>query len=295
MPASSVAPPQTERLAPAPPPGADRIQALIGEIEALPDSDSRELMQECLYAVLDFYGAGLARILSHLRAGSSNELLDSLAGDDVVSSLLLIHGLHPVPLETRLAGALESVRPYMESHGGNIELASIADGIATLRLEGHCKTCPSSSVTLELAVRRAIEDACPDLDGLEVEGMSPPAEPRFRPPPGAPAWHLLGRETELGDSPLQSRQVNGARVLLCKVGGLRYAYRDFCPLCESPLAGAVLDGAILNCTGGHRFDVRRAGSSPDQSEFHLEPFPLVIAGGMVKVAVDSPTSKPILP
>ena len=85
----------------------------------------------------------------------------------------LIHDLHPVPLETRLREALDTVRPYMESHGGNVELLSLEDDVARLGLQGHCKTCPSSSVTLELAIRGAIEEACPDLMGIEVEGLEP--------------------------------------------------------------------------------------------------------------------------
>ena len=267
------------------PPGVERVQDLIAEIEALPESAERELMRDCLYSLLEFYGDGLRRILAFLAGPSYEKLRSDLVGDDVVRAMLLVHGLHPVPLAQRLAEALESVRPYMESHGGDIEVAAIVDGVATLRLEGHCKTCPSSTVTLELAVRRAIEDACPDLEKLEVEGMAAPAEPRFRPPPGAPAWHILGRECDLGDATLQARQVNGARVVLCKVGGLRYAYRDYCPHCAKDLTGATLDGAILNCACGHRFDVRRAGGSSDGSHFHLEPFPLVVAGGVVKVAV----------
>lgn len=279
-----VAPP-----APAPPsdprPSAERIHALIRQIESLPDAASRELMQDCLSSLLEFYGMGLGKILACLDGESHSKLRSTLAEDDLVRSMLLIHGLHPVPLEERLAVALASVRPYLESHGGNIELAGITRGVATLRLEGHCKTCPSSTATLELAVRRAIEEACPDLDGLEVEGMAQASEPRFTLPAGAPAWHILGSETELGDAALQSRQVNGARVVLCKVGELRYAYRDYCPICEAQLGTGSLDGALLNCPAGHLFDVRRAGRSTDRSDFHLEPFPLIVAGGMVKVAV----------
>jgi Fe-S cluster biogenesis protein NfuA len=82
---------------------------------------------------------------------------------------LLVHDLHPQSLDERLLGALESVRPYLKSHGGNIEVLGVTDGIARLRFQGTCKTCPSSAVTLELAVRRAVNEACPDLMGLELE------------------------------------------------------------------------------------------------------------------------------
>jgi Fe-S cluster biogenesis protein NfuA len=98
--------------------------------------------------------------------------LKRLLQDQAVKGLLLIHGLHPVALEKRLRDALEKVRPYMQSHGGNIELLGLENDVARVKLEGTCKTCPSSTVTLELAVRRVVEEACPDLLGFEVMGAN---------------------------------------------------------------------------------------------------------------------------
>jgi Fe-S cluster biogenesis protein NfuA len=150
---------------------ANRLQAIIEKAEALPNPAARVLVQECLESVLAFYGEGLSRILELVTAAEAEgkPALDSLVQDPAVSGLLLIHGLHPLDLETRVRGALEKVRPYMESHGGNVELLGLEDGHARLRLQGTCKTCSASTVTLELAVRSALQEACPDLAGFEVE------------------------------------------------------------------------------------------------------------------------------
>ena len=94
-----------------------------------------------------------------------------LAGDGVIGSLLLMHGLYPVPLEQRVREALDSVRPYMESHGGNVELLGLEDGVARIRLQGHCVGCAASASTLELGIRQALEATAPELEGLEVEGV----------------------------------------------------------------------------------------------------------------------------
>ena len=67
--------------------------------------------------------------------------------------------------------ALDNVRPYMESHGGNVELVSLEEGVARIRLEGSCDGCPASSSTLELAIKTALEETAPDLLGIEVEGI----------------------------------------------------------------------------------------------------------------------------
>jgi Fe-S cluster biogenesis protein NfuA len=148
-----------------------RLEELVRQVEDLADPLSRNLAQECLHAVLELYGEGLTRVLQLVEnAGTAGgPVRQALLQDQLVRSLLLIHGLHPESLETRLHAALEKVRPYLKSHGGNIELVSLRDSAARLRFEGTCQSCPSSSVTMELAIRRAIEEACPDLLGLELD------------------------------------------------------------------------------------------------------------------------------
>ncbi len=150
-----------------------RIQRLLEQIEALPSPSTRELIHEFMEATLAFYGQGLARILQVVsESGAEGEkAYQHLINDKVVRGLLLIHDLHPADLETRLRDALDQVRPYLESHGGNVELISLTGQTARLRLEGTCKSCASSAVTLELAIRQAIEEACPDLIGFDVEGI----------------------------------------------------------------------------------------------------------------------------
>lgn len=151
---------------------AKRLQDLIEQIQSQPNPSARVLLQDCLQSLLAFYGDGLSRILDLVKdpGAAGDEILGRLLKDQSISGLLLIHGLHPVALETRLRGALEKVRPYMQSHGGNIELLGLENDIARVKLQGTCKTCPSSAITLELAVRRAVDEACPDLMGLEVVG-----------------------------------------------------------------------------------------------------------------------------
>ena len=157
-----------------------KLAELIGQIDALPDPAARELAQECLHSLLQLYGEGLGRILQLVdNAGVQGEQVrEALLRDKLVLGLLLIHGLHPISLEGRLSGALDKIRPYLHSHGGGVELVGLQDDVARLRLRGTCKSCPSSFVTLELAVRQVIEEACPDLAGFEVEQMAPePAQP----------------------------------------------------------------------------------------------------------------------
>lgn len=166
--------PESASSAPARLEQSRKLQQLVQEAGQLRDPVARALVHECLQGLLGYYGEGLNHLLQVVRAsGPAGEyVLGQLLDDPVVRGLLLIHGLHPVGLPARLNQAIEKVRPYMESHGGSVELLSLENDFARFRLQGACKTCPSSGVTMELALRRAIEEACPDLMGFEVEGVT---------------------------------------------------------------------------------------------------------------------------
>ncbi len=165
-----------------------RIETLLEEVEALADPVAQEKATEVVSALLDLYGEGLARLVSQVADHDDDgKLAQAVAQDDLVSHLLLLHGLHPVPLETRVDEALEGVRPYLDSHGGNVELVGVEDGVVRLRMEGSCNGCPSSAVTLKLAIEDAIHKAAPDVVGIEAEGAVEPA-----PPPGLIELQMVG-------------------------------------------------------------------------------------------------------
>lgn len=147
---------------------AARLEELFAQLDSIPNQAARELAGESVQSVVALYGEALGRIVKMI--GRNNDsLLTVLLKDELLKSLLLVHDLHPQSVDQRLLGALDSVRPYLQSHGGNIEVLGVHDGIARLRFQGTCKSCPSSAVTLELAIRRAVNEACPDLIGLELE------------------------------------------------------------------------------------------------------------------------------
>jgi len=151
----------------------ERVQELLGSLDEIADPVAQHRVQELIGTVLELYGAGLERVLGIVDDAGDDALpvRQALLDDGVVSSLLLIHGLYPITLEERVVEALDSVRPFLASHGGNVELLSVEDGVARLRLEGSCNGCPASAETLENALKEAIDATAPDLLGLEVEGV----------------------------------------------------------------------------------------------------------------------------
>jgi Fe-S cluster biogenesis protein NfuA/nitrite reductase/ring-hydroxylating ferredoxin subunit len=259
-----------------------RVQELTGRLEDLEDPACRELAEELTAAVVQMYGAGLERIVELADPATR----DQLAADELVSGLLMIHDLYPVSIEERVAQALDTVRPYMESHGGNVELLGIEDGVAKLRLQGSCKSCRASSSTLELAVRQALEAAAPDLEGMDVEGVvEEPEEIGGTPLPVIQmnGWRTLGIEAP---ESLVAADVDGVSLFVANVEGTLLAYRNRCAECGGTLDGGVLDAGALRCPGcGRSFFLPQAGRSMDDDHLQLQPVPLLREREQIKVAL----------
>lgn len=152
---------------------ADRIDHLLGELERV-DARSSALARELLGLVSELYGAGFARVVE-LAGKEAPLLLSSLVADPLVASLLIVHDLHPESLQQRVHRALEKVRPLLASHSGGVELLEVdeAAGEVRIRLLGSCDGCPSSTVTLNMAVEKAILELAPEVTRIEVLEPSP--------------------------------------------------------------------------------------------------------------------------
>jgi Fe-S cluster biogenesis protein NfuA len=150
-----------------------RVESLIHEAEKLADPQLRGQIQELVGNLLEFHGEALAKMVEDVAelGVPGRALIDTWSHDDLISSLLLLYDLHPVDTETRVLAALEQVRPYLKSHGGNVEFLNLVEGVVHLRLEGHCHGCPSSAATLRGTIEKAIYEAAPDVAGIEVEGV----------------------------------------------------------------------------------------------------------------------------
>lgn len=152
--------------------GIEKIEQLIQTIEGLPDPAARASALGLVQALMDFHGEALDRLMELIASQGEvgYSIFDKFSDDEVVSNLLLLYGLHPLPIETRVANALEQVRPRLDAHGGSVELLEINEGVVRLRLQGNCKGCPSSADTLKLAIEAAIFAAAPDVSAIEAEG-----------------------------------------------------------------------------------------------------------------------------
>lgn len=272
-----------------------RIEELVGKIETLADPDAQANARELVQSLMDLHGAGIERMLEKIADSgpSGMQIIDDLARDALVSSLLLLYGLHPLDLETRVMQALDKVRPYLQSHGGNVELLGVDEGVLRLRLEGSCHGCASSAQTLKLAIEEAIYEAAPDVTGLQVDGVvqQQAASGLVKLQGRAAAdnndgWTEVGGLDSLIQGAARTIEVRGRAVLFCKLEETLYAYSSTCTACGQALEGAHLDRTALVCPScGHRYDVMRAGRGLDRPDVFLEPFPLLVHQGKARVAL----------
>lgn len=283
----------------------ERVERLL-EASAAAGPVARERAEELVRLVVDLYGAGLERILeiAHERGALDDGLLGSLADDDLVSSLLLVHDLHPYGVAERVQRALDGVRPYLGSHGGDVRLLGVtSEGVVALQLLGSCDGCASSAVTLELAVEDAVRAAAPEVVAIDVVQAAPPpgvipveqltVRLRSKEEGGAVSWAATVRVDAIAVGGTHRTTCGGADVLLCRLQSGVYAYRDACSGCGASFEHAVLQrspalpgSGVLTCRGcGAHFDVRRAGSDLDVPGRHLEPVPLLERDGVVELAL----------
>jgi Fe-S cluster biogenesis protein NfuA/nitrite reductase/ring-hydroxylating ferredoxin subunit len=280
-----------------------KVEALLAELAANSDPATAGRAEELVSLLVEFYGAGLARIMELLDEQAAAPLLN----DGLVTALLVLHDLHPQSTEERVLAALDRVRPYLGSHSGDVEYLGLdADGTVRLRLAGSCDGCPSSTVTVKLAIEKGIEDVAPEVTKVEVENMTPAAGPggvsaeghtllplaqvSKQPETPAATWVEVEGMENLGQGQLAPTLVAETPAVVCNVGGSLYAYADRCPACGSGLTGAELEGVLLTCPGcEQRYDVVRAGrgfgSGKQSTGQHLDPLPLLTENGGVRIAV----------
>lgn len=280
-----------------------RIEELLGGLSEGADEQALYAAEESVRLLVEMYGEGLERIVEALaETEAGTQLLHEFAGDGLLASLLIVHGLHPVSLEDRINGALDSVRPYLGSHAGGVEVIGVDDeGVLQLRLQGSCDGCSSSAETVRVAIENAVLEAAPEIVAVQAEGMVEKpkktellqiqpyraAEPEPEPVPAAGGgWQVLADPPTLARGEVAGIELGGVAVLLIRTDTERYAYRNRCGKCSATMDEAAVAGSVLRCPAcSAEFDLALAGRRVDGDGDGLEPLPLLADAQGVRIAV----------
>lgn len=148
----------------------ERIEKLAAKLDQANDPEVRATALELVRTVVELHGAALQSLIDRcVETPDGERVLSDALQDSLVSSMFLLHSLHPDDIETRVLRGIDTVRPYLKSHGGDCELIAVTDGIVRLRLHGTCGSCPSSSLTLKNAVEEALFEVAPDIKEIVAE------------------------------------------------------------------------------------------------------------------------------
>jgi nitrite reductase/ring-hydroxylating ferredoxin subunit/Fe-S cluster biogenesis protein NfuA len=266
----------------------DRLDALVQAFEDQPDENVRDAVFDLLRAVDVVHRQPLAAVAALLqRSGLSPRAL----ADRRIALLFDLYDLGEGGERRRADGVLDGVRPYIESHGGKLDVLDAEAGVVTVRLAGACAGCQGSTATLKHVVEDALRTGLDDFVRLEVvdpprptlnvipaESILPLTGPRL-------AWRRVLAHDDLDDGAVRSIDVEGNAVLLANVGGEIYAYRSACPGTPLPLDGARAEDDVLVCPWhGCRFSLRD-GRRVNGDGRGLDVMPVAVAEGEVRVGV----------
>ena len=153
-----------------------KIGGLVHDLETIADPAARAASKELVQLLMNLHGSGLERILDIVfESGDTGaRIIDGLGQDPLVSSLLVLYGLHPEDLQTRVERKLKQVGSVLHKMNAEVKIVSINGGDICLgvRLDGHA--CGSTRKTVQQTVEEAIYEAAPDLTSLVVEGLEEP-------------------------------------------------------------------------------------------------------------------------
>jgi len=278
-----------------------RVGDLVDRFERHPQVAVRDDVFELLQGIDALHRAGIARLVKLLVTAHSEEVLAELAADPVAGPVLRLYDLVPPDERTQVEDALDSVRPYIQSHGGEVEVLDVQDGVVRVRLVGSCHGCSGSAITLRRGVEEALRAGFPGFKKLAVhepatspslitiESLKSSAERLHR-----PEWSVIASVADLPPGTVRGYEVAETAVLLCSVEREIYGFRDECPECGMPLHEGKLSGVVLVCPWQNcAYDARTGRRVDGTTGERLVVYPVAVDEGSVKLALNVPGPAPM--
>lgn len=275
------------------------LEKLLQDIESLQtvvesfDERERNTVQALRRAIDALHKEALTHLIRALKTTpEAMAVLKEASTDDVVYSVLRHHNLIKPSLNERIEQALDSIRPMLKGHGGNVELVEIVlPGKAIVRLIGACSGCPASELTLSEGVEKAIKEYCPEIITIEkakgvcnqtsetsVQFISPFAK-------NEQTWIFAA---ELNDVPLDkilAVEVQGQSILLSNTDGKVVCYQNACSHLGMPLDSGEVNEGILKCPH-HKFEyMLNSGECLTVPEVQLHTHAVRVTGDKVEVSL----------
>lgn len=269
------------------------LNARIQNLEALPLPQVREEVFAVLNLTDFIHRQGVEQLAKHLvERGALEELLQ----DPAISLLFTLYDQNPNHQASLAEHALELVRPYMQSHGGEVEVVDVQEGVVHVRLRGACKTCAASTATLKHGIEVALRQGLPGFKEVVVHESEPEESSGLLELPmaghtpvtvQAPVFAQVGLFSSLPEGKPILVQLGEKNILLVRLGPEVNAFDATCPVCGRGLEAAKLSANVLVCPWQNcAYDARSGRRVDGQAGPHLRVYPVSVQGECVLLAAD---------
>lgn len=269
---------------------AEQVDQAVAAVNQLDDKGKQQAL--ALKAAIEaFHKMGLTKIVQRLKADPrGKELLFDLVDEPSVYTLFAMHGLVRADLPMRVSRVLDSVRPYMQSHGGDVEFVRIEGTTAFVKLHGACNGCSMSAVTLREGVEEALFTHVPEIKAVEVVPNEPgPAlitvDALLATLDADNGWRQGPPVEAVPTGRLYPLEIDDQSLLLINLNNQVAAYRNACAHQGLPLHNGLLDATtgVITCPWhGWCFDAT-SGECYTAPSAQLEPFPVQVRDGYIWV------------
>ena len=253
------------------------FHAALRELETLVETLEREGDERALL---------LLELVDAIHRPGLALLADGRTEEEAAQTLLAMYDLVEVDERILAEEALDGIRPYVESHGGAVELLGVDDGLVRVRMSGACEGCAGSATTLRRGVEAALREAMPTFRGVVDEKPTPDGGDLLQIELRAPVFVRVEAGPEAGG--LRTVLIDGMDVLLARVDQELYAFRDGCVVDGLPLGNGRLsaDGVLVCPWHNCAYDARSGKRVDDPEAPGMAVLPIAVdEGGGVRVAV----------
>ncbi len=274
------------------------LAGLVGDIERLEtvfagwDDTQQAAVGAYKLAIESLDGEALRRLIRALKTDpAALAAMKSAIADEVVYAVLRRHQIVKASLNERVEAALEGVRPMLASHGGDVELVKVNPPHVEVRFIGACDGCPASALTFHAGVKKAVQDACPEItDIVQVKGLggSEDSGVRFVSPFALGAkgnWISAGLLTEIPEGAVRSIILGGEKVLLSRNGATVTCFQNACAHLGFPIHDGDVENGIITCPHhGFQYDLS-SGECLTAPEVSLQSHAVRVIGPRVEVRI----------
>jgi len=276
------------------------LAGFVGDIERLEtifanwDETQQAAVGAYRRAIEELNGEALRRLIRALKTDpAALAAMKQAIADEVVYAVLRRHDIVKPSLNERVENALQGVRPMLASHGGDVELVKVRPPLVEVRFIGACDGCPASALTFHAGVKKAVQDACPEItDIVQVKGLGGSDEGgvRFVSPFALGAkgnWTAAGLLSEIPEGSVRSITLGGEKVLLSRNGSTVTCFQNACAHLGLPIHDGEVENGIITCPHhGFQYDLS-SGECLTAPEVQLQSHAVRVIGPRVEVRISA--------